>query len=150
MRAKLGLGDARGADPTADDETVAALAAELLHELHEGRIDYTRAFRALAETARGVAATGYAELLGERSPGPWLERWLALGPDPTAMDATNPVYIARNHLVDEALVAATEGDLAPFEAILDAVARPFEPRQGLERYAQPGPPGRPHVTYCGT
>lgn len=166
VRAKLGL----AANPIDDDEVV-ALAAELLQELAAGRIDYTRAFRALAETARSAAGGGaggaggagargagsagsairYEELLGEHGgAGQWLGRWLASRPDPDAMDAVNPLYIARNHLVDAALVAATEGDLAPFEAALDAVMRPFEPRPGLEAYALPGPPGRPHITYCGT
>ena len=154
--------------PSADDETVAALAAELLRELHEQRLDYTGAFRALAEAARvqggraagaggGAGAAGgadpesYAELFRDgKKPGSWFERWLSLDPDPAAMDAVNPVYIPRNHLVDEALVAATDGDLAPFEEILDAVTRPYAVRPGLERYAAPGPEGRLHITYCGT
>ncbi|WP_336991697.1 protein adenylyltransferase SelO [Leucobacter sp. VD1] len=162
IRAKLGL----AAHPV-EDHTVIALAAELLRELAEGRIDYTRAFRALAETARAAAggsgdaggagdrgagaAIRYKELLGGAGgAGGWLEAWLALSPDPDAMDAVNPLYIARNHLVDEALAAASDGDLAPFEAALAAVTRPFAPRPGLEAYALPGPPGRPHITYCGT
>ncbi|QZY51974.1 protein adenylyltransferase SelO [Leucobacter tenebrionis] len=162
--------------PSADDESVAALAAELLRELHEQGLDYTGAFRALAEAARvrggrgagGVAGAGgagagsgggaggaepesYAELFRDgREPGPWFERWLSLSPDPAAMDAVNPVYIPRNHLVDEALVAATDGDLAPFEELLDAVTRPYAVRPGLERYAAPDPEGRRHITYCGT
>ena len=40
------------------------------------------------------------------------------------MDRTNPVYIPRNHLVEEALAAATAGDLEPLERLLDAVTRP--------------------------
>ena len=41
----------------------------------------------------------------------WPARWRALEPDAEAMDRVNPVYIPRNHLVEEALDAATEGDL---------------------------------------
>ena len=40
------------------------------------------------------------------------------------MDRVNPVYIPRNHLVEEALTAATAGDLAPFERLLDVVGAP--------------------------
>ena len=29
------------------------------------------------------------------------------------MDRANPIYIPRNHLVEEALTAATAGDLGP-------------------------------------
>ena len=35
------------------------------------------------------------------------------------MDRVNPVYIPRNHLVEEALAAATAGDLEPFQRLLD-------------------------------
>lgn len=67
------------------------------------------------------------------------------------MDAVNPIYIPRNHVVDEALEAATVGDLEPFERILDVVTRPYEERPGLERCARPAPPGSAaHITYCGT
>jgi uncharacterized protein YdiU (UPF0061 family) len=67
------------------------------------------------------------------------------------MDQVNPLYIPRNHLVEAALTAATDGDLGPFEQLLDVVARPFDERPGLEAYARPAPPdhGR-HVTFCGT
>ena len=67
------------------------------------------------------------------------------------MDAVNPVYIPRNHLVEEALAAATAGDLAPVERLLDVLARPFEQRPGLERYAEPAPAGGAcYKTFCGT
>jgi serine/tyrosine/threonine adenylyltransferase len=65
------------------------------------------------------------------------------------MDRVNPVYIPRNHRVEEALTAATAGDLGPFRTLLDVVARPFTPRPGLEEYAGPGD-DTPYVTYCGT
>jgi uncharacterized protein YdiU (UPF0061 family) len=53
--------------------------------------------------------------------------------------------------VEEALTAATEGDMAPFHRLLDVVASPFDERAGLDRYAEPAPAGsRAHVTYCGT
>jgi uncharacterized protein YdiU (UPF0061 family) len=66
-----------------------------------------------------------------------------------AMNRVNPVYIPRNHRVEEALTAATAGDLGPFRALLDVVARPYTPRPGLERYEGPGGDAT-YVTYCGT
>jgi uncharacterized protein YdiU (UPF0061 family) len=81
----------------------------------------------------------------------WAERWRALGPDGDAMDRVNPVYLARNHLVEEALVAGTDGDLAPLERLLEALASPYDERTGLERYAEPAPEDFGHyTTYCGT
>lgn len=146
MRAKLGL-----VGSTAPDERVRDLASALLAELQEHRIDFTGAFRALADAARGREEALRELFPAGAAPGPWLGEWRALSPDPAAIEAANPVYVPRNHLADEALAAATAGDLAPFERMLDAVTSPFEPREGLERYALPAPPGAPrHVTYCGT
>ena len=52
----------------------------------------------------------------------WTERWRArlrrgrpARRSPRRWTAVNPVYIPRNHLVEEALAAATAGDLGPFD-----------------------------------
>jgi serine/tyrosine/threonine adenylyltransferase len=67
------------------------------------------------------------------------------------MDRVNPVYIPRNHLVEEALGAATGCDLGPVERLLEVVASPFEERPGLERYAAAAPPDfGVYQTFCGT
>jgi protein adenylyltransferase len=67
------------------------------------------------------------------------------------MDRVNPVYIPRNHRVEEALAQAVLGEMGPFRRLLDAVARPFDERPGLEDHTRPAPAGcAPHVTYCGT
>jgi uncharacterized protein YdiU (UPF0061 family) len=67
------------------------------------------------------------------------------------MDRTNPVYIPRNHLVEEALTAATTDDLAPLERLLEVVTSPYDKRPSLERYAAAAPEefGR-YRTFCGT
>ena len=73
-------------------------------------------------------------------------------PDADGMDRVNPLYIPRNHLVEEALTAATAGDLAPLGPLLDAVTHPYEERTGLERFATPAPAdfGATYRTFCGT
>lgn len=143
MHAKLGL----PAGPAEDE----AIVDGLLTLLHEERVDWTSAFRALARVARGDAdALAAVVPTPERFAG-WLGRWIALAPDPDVMDRVNPLYIPRNHLVEDALTQATVGDLAPYHRLLDAVTRPFEERPGFETYAAPAPPGYgDHVTYCGT
>ncbi len=40
------------------------------------------------------------------------------------MDRANPICIPRNHLVEQALTAATDGALEPFERLLSAVTDP--------------------------
>ena len=142
MRAKLGLGDA------VSDETTAALATELLGLMEQARSDYPSTFRSLATAVRGGAQPA---ALNSPAGEAWVARWLALEPDSAAMDRTNPIYIPRNHLVEEALQAATEGDLDPFDQLLDALARPFDERPGLERYTEAAPDAfGPYTTFCGT
>ena len=142
MRAKLGL-------PA--DVQAAPLVDELLLLLKQSHVDYTSFFRHLGQAARGDAepARGlFADLAGFDA---WLARWQALGPDADAMDRVNPLYIPRNHLVEEALTAATSGDLAPLEQLLDAVSAPYDERPGFERYATPAPDDfGTYQTFCGT
>ena len=67
------------------------------------------------------------------------------------MDRVNPVYIPRNHLVEEALASATEADLGPLSQLLAAVTAPFDERPGFERYAAPPPEDfGTYRTFCGT
>jgi uncharacterized protein YdiU (UPF0061 family) len=67
------------------------------------------------------------------------------------MDRVNPLYIPRNHLVEEALAEAVGGDLRPFQRFLDVLARPYDERPGLEPYAEPAPAAfGPYRTFCGT
>ncbi len=143
MHAKLGLRSGLAGGESIVDG--------LLSLLREEGVDWTSAFRALARVARGdTDALAAVAAAPERFTG-WLDRWLALAPDPDAMDCVNPLYIPRNHLVEDALTQATVGDLAPYHRLLDAVTRPFEERPGFDAYAAPAPPGfGDHVTYCGT
>jgi uncharacterized protein YdiU (UPF0061 family) len=151
MRAKLGLPAATDG-LGADDAVALPLVDELLTLLQANHVDYTSFFRSLGAAARGDAEPARALVLDLASVDDWLARWRALSPDAEAMARVNPVYIPRNHLVEEALSAATDGDLAPFERLLDAVGRPYHERPGLERYAAPGPPdfAATYRTFCGT
>ncbi|MBS9535485.1 YdiU family protein [Mycobacterium sp. M1] len=147
MRAKFGL----SAD--ADALGVAALIDQALALLTENRVDYTSFFRRLAAAGRGddgpvrALFAESADLLDG-----WLTQWQARTPDVDGMDRVNPVYIPRNHLVEEALAAATGGDLALLHRLLDVLADPYRERDGLERYAAPAPPefGARFQTFCGT
>jgi uncharacterized protein YdiU (UPF0061 family) len=145
LMAKLGL------RPTGGDDREAELAEELPGLLRGSHVDWTSGFRALGAAARGDAEQVRGLFLDLAAIDDWLGRWRALDPDPDLMDRTNPVYVPRNHLVEEALDAATAGDLDPVHRLVEVVRRPFEPRPGLERYAAPAPEdfGR-YTTYCGT
>ncbi|AWH96885.1 protein adenylyltransferase SelO [Dietzia psychralcaliphila] len=131
------------------DEVVEPLLEELSRLLSATRVDYTSFFRALIPAAAGDTRP-VRELVGELADG-WLASWRALDPSAAVMAGVNPAYIPRNRLVEEALDAATAGDLEPFEELLVVVTDPYTELPGRERFASPAPPGSsPHVTFCGT
>jgi len=68
------------------------------------------------------------------------------------MDSLNPIYIPRNHKVEEALAAAVDmEDLVPFKKLLNVLTHPFDEFEGNEDYAEPAPPTEiPYKTFCGT
>ncbi len=173
MRRKLGIGAEEGAG--ASPQTVAADAADtdpnaapdraliddFLSLLQAQKVDFTLAFRRLADAAAGDD-TPLLRLFADDAPTTeWLDRWRAhLAPRAATRAAraadmcrTNPVYIPRNHLVESALSAATErDDLAPFERLLSVLAHPFDERIEDAEYAEPAPPTFTacYRTFCGT
>lgn len=167
FRDKLGL------DASIADAEITRLTEGALELLREHRVDFTGFFRDLAAAAEGVTSTvearfaaaapppgttgvdllGLSEKLGggQAAITDWLGDWRTHRPDPALIRRSNPVYIPRNHIVDRVLDAATEGDLAPFQRLLQAVSTPFEERAGFEDLAQPADADAPaHRTYCGT
>lgn len=151
MRAKLGL----------LGEEVGDL--ELVNELHEimaaQDVDFTLVFRRLGSAALGDPTEARALFKDPTAFDIWFERWRArtTGEDGSqlrqarAMDKLNPIYIPRNHKVQEALDAATGGDLDPFRRLLSVLERPFERRAGLQEYEVGAPEDfGPYRTFCGT
>ncbi len=145
MRRKLGLDGA--ADGDAD------LADGLLSAMEGQGADWTLTFRRLSGAVSGddsSVAPLFADPTALRA---WLPRWRAR----LALDAAsrilvaNPAVIPRNHNVEAALNAATEGDMVPFTHLLAQVQRPFDPEAGREAFVLPPPEGlAPVITYCGT
>jgi serine/tyrosine/threonine adenylyltransferase len=138
--------------PDTEDNT--ELVQELLALLQEGRVDWTSFWRALSSVARGDASPARDLFLAREAFDAWADRWLSRLANPRAaadaMDQVNPVYIPRNHKVQEALDAATRGDLGPVQRLVEVIREPFVARPGLEAYAEPDPSGGGYVTFCGT
>ncbi len=162
MRAKLGL-----AGMVDDGERIdSALAEDFLRLLHTHKVDFTLAWRRLADAAEGNEAPLRALFDEQGALDEWLAGWRSrcaaedAAATPAAgkaraarMRQVNPWLIPRNHRVEEALDAASEqGDLEPFEQLLAALASPFVERPEFARFAEPAPADftRSFQTFCGT
>lgn len=117
-------------------------------------VDFTLFFANLTRVAQGTDSHRVAALFHDPKAGAdWLARWRGRH-DPArteAMAAANPVYIPRNHRVEQALGAANTGDFRLFERLLEVVERPFEARDDLAEYEVPPKPEEVvQQTFCGT
>jgi uncharacterized protein YdiU (UPF0061 family) len=149
MKTKLGLKEAPVGSPEAEEAS--GVVDSVIAILRDGPVDYTSFFRNLGQAARGNHRPARGMILDLPAYDAWAERWRALQPDPGLMDQVNPAYIPRNHLVEEALSAATGGDLGPFNRLVDVVRVPYQERTGLERYAEGAPEDfGSYQTFCGT
>jgi len=151
MRPKLGLHNAASEDEQLINDWLQLLQAQA--------VDYTLAFRHLAAANLGDTEPLLALFPQTDAAQAWLERWqtrlntetLTASERSTAMNTVNPLYIPRNHRVEEALAAAEDGDLKPFEYLLSLLQQPFTEQAHASAYTQPAPAARePYVTYCGT
>lgn len=145
MNAKLGLAE------DLDSGVSSPVVNDLMLLLQEQSLDYTSFFRALNHAARGDIGPVRQLALDLEALDTWLDDWRALSPDAELMDSVNPAYIPRNHLVEGALDAATDGDLSPFRQLLEVVTAPYHERADHARYASPPPASfGPYRTFCGT
>jgi uncharacterized protein YdiU (UPF0061 family) len=157
MRAKLGL--TRGEDGDLQ------LAQDFLAGMEGQGVDFTLAFRRLADAAEAADASreGWLRQLyaDDAKLDAWLPRWRkrinAEGVDPAqraqAMRGVNPLYIPRNHKVEEALDAAVElGNYEPFEQLLAVLQQPFSEKPQWAAYAEPAAAeiSAGYRTFCGT
>jgi len=67
------------------------------------------------------------------------------------MNSVNPLFIPRNHRIEQAIQEAVAGDLTVFRDLNIVLARPFAEQPRFARYAEaPGPHERVTQTFCGT
>jgi uncharacterized protein YdiU (UPF0061 family) len=150
MRLKLGLYSEREED--------FKLATDLLGTMEEGGADHTLTFRRLSGWLRGEREPLRKLFIDPTRLDAWAERWQARLAEEApvedraeSMEQVNPLYIPRNHKVEEALAAAEAGDMVPFEKIMAVLAKPCEAADGFDDYAMPpADGGDDYVTFCGT
>jgi uncharacterized protein YdiU (UPF0061 family) len=150
MRSKIGL--------TTEAPDDVDLVNDLLWVMKDGKADFTLVFRRLSQDLRGDS-DAIQELFDQSGAfDVWARRWRKRleqeGVDAEnkaqAMDRVNPIYIPRNHKVEEALAAAVgHADMKPFSKLLAVLSHPFDEVAGNEAYAEPVPDPS-YKTFCGT
>src|SRR5262249_36986726 len=150
LRAKIGLFTTRDGDD--------ALVQDLLDAMAQGKADFTLTFRRLGDAANNPESDAN---VGKLFTDPaafdeWAARWrerTATEPQSpserrAAMHAINPAFIPRNHRIEAVITAAvTNDDYAPFEELINVLAKPFEDQIEFSNYAEPP---APHERVCQT
>ncbi|MDO9404480.1 MAG: YdiU family protein [Polaromonas sp.] len=134
MRAKLGLPDVQDEDHALVESTFRLLASN--------RVDYSIFWRRLNRFTPESGHEPVRDLFFDReSFNAWAGQYSARlqGVDPTAraalMQAANPKFILRNHLGEEAIRAARQGDFSGVDTLLALLQSPFEEHPGHDAYA---------------
>src|SRR5690625_441542 len=145
MRRKLGL------STKILDDDARPLAESLLTVLESGQVDYTGFFRALTDAGAGNQEPLKSLATSVSGMKDWVQNWQDFNPSAEMMRQANPIYIPRNHLVEEALEAAVSGDMALFNKLFELVTNPFDEQPNTDRFTEPAPSTfGPYMTFCGT
>ena len=152
MQSKIGL--------STEDTQDQKLITDLLSVMEEGQADFTLVFRRLAQVLRGECDAVRNLFKDPSAFDVWAQRWqkrleqegVSKETSAEKMDRFNPIYIPRNHKVEEALSAAVEQeDIKLFSKLLTVLSHPFDEIAGNEAYAEPAPVSNiPYKTFCGT
>jgi uncharacterized protein YdiU (UPF0061 family) len=134
------------------------LIAEFLDLLEANQCDFTLAFRRLNDLATGDNSIGtlfdFPQTFQD-----WIAKWqirleLENADSQTRrqlMNKSNPVFIPRNHLVEQAISEAYAGDFAFFHRLYDRLMTPFSyDRKDAELALPPTTEQVISKTFCGT
>jgi uncharacterized protein YdiU (UPF0061 family) len=134
MRAKLGLATVQGSDRELIESIQKLMAA--------GAVDHTIFWRRLSHAVAGGEYEPVRDLFPDRAA---LDAWLAgyttrLTHEPAGQAAalmlrTNPKYVLRNHLGEQAIRQAKLGDFSGVSTLLALLQAPFDEHPGHDDYA---------------
>ena len=148
LGAKLGLDPARSTAP----EAVAAVVNPLLALMQQHRTDYSLFWRALSQAVADDSLPALAHWFhGDAGFETWREQYQTLlQPGDAAataarMFAANPRYVLRNHLGQEAITAAQQGNWTPFQRLQTVLAAPYAEHPGCEDLAALPPDWAQHI-----
>ena len=157
MRKKIGL-------HTEEQEDL-ALVNDLLVSMNGQQVDYSLLFQHLVDILEGEETNAVALFDDASEFKLWITRWKTrleqeaqnnasdFSNNIALMKQVNPIYIPRNHKVEEAIEAAVQhADYSAFELLQNTLKQPFQPQTGKEDYNQPASKAfsATFKTFCGT
>ena len=129
------------------------LVDELLHLMEEQKADYTNFFVAL-QTEQFPEEPIYTNAAFKAWHESWKQRLQQGGGMEIAkavMQANNPAFIPRNHMVEAVLQSAVNGDYDPFHVMLAQLATPYNYEvHAASPQAVPAGFDSNYQTFCGT
>ena len=144
MRSKIGLAD--------EDEKDKFLILDLLTWMHKNKVDYTNTFCHLMnfQTQNDIVYENnefsdwkkrWQERLSQNSSS---EKYINL------MRSVNPIVIPRNHIVEDALKKANQGNFEPINNFLKILSSPYTDQKHITEYQIPSQSDENYQTFCGT
>ena len=144
MRNKIGLAD--------EDEKDKFLILDLLTWMHKNKVDYTNTFCHLMnfQTQNDIVYENnefsdwkkrWQERLSQNSSS---EKYINL------MRSVNPIVIPRNHIVEDALKKANQGNFEPINNFLKILSSPYTDQKHITEYQIPSQSDENYQTFCGT
>ena len=127
----------------ADASTQTALIEEFINLLTTQRADFTNSFCALEEE----------RITTVLKPDDRLKEFLQKRQEvqaPTPPHCVNPKLIPRNHLIEQSIKMAEQGDFALFHALHTALQTPYQTPFEQRFQTPPKPDEIVHRTFCGT
>lgn len=128
-------------------ESDTQLINEWWQMLHDHQADFSLSYRLLAQVPTDpepwLVLFNHSETAQN-----WLQRYLqrnkqnrhSAASRVLQMNRHNPLYVLRNHLAQQAIDAAQQGNVQPLERLFTVLANPFEEQEGAEDLALPPDP----------
>ncbi|MFZ9046150.1 MAG: protein adenylyltransferase SelO family protein, partial [Cyclobacteriaceae bacterium] len=126
------------------------LIEECVGLLEKEKVDYTNFFTELRREGELIQT-----LRKNKTFDGWYKKWqvsrvkMANEMESEALMAkNNPVAIARNHIVEEVLKAAVDGEIKPLELLMEELSNPYQDSAKLQVVPSGFDAG--YQTFCGT
>jgi uncharacterized protein YdiU (UPF0061 family) len=152
MRSKIGL--------SKEEQDDINLISQLLNLMKTNKVDFTLCFRYLSKALVGDIESIKNLFKNDIAFDNWMTLWkervsqesISDEKIASSMNAVNPLYIPRNHKVEEALEAAVfKNNMKPFLKLHDILKNPYDEIKEFHEYEKPAKESSiRYKTFCGT